>query len=159
MIKVGIITVSDRSSQGLRQDLSGPAIKEVLENYREFKVIKYIIVPDEEKVIVKNLKQLIDKLNLDLVFTTGGTGLSKRDVTPEATKKVIQKEIPGIPEAMRQISLKFSPNAILSRALAGLRAESLIVNLPGNPAAVKQILPEILSGIIHGIKIIKGLKE
>lgn len=159
MIKVGVITISDRASSGLRDDLSGPAIKEILTKFNELKIANYIVIPDEEKNIIKELKKMINILKLDLIFTTGGTGLSNRDVTPEATQKIIQKEIPGISETIRQISLKFNPNAILSRGISGVRNKSIVINLPGSPNAVKQILPEILSGIIHGVKIIKGLKE
>ncbi|MEW6170381.1 MAG: MogA/MoaB family molybdenum cofactor biosynthesis protein, partial [Candidatus Omnitrophota bacterium] len=114
MIKAGIITISDRASSGERIDLSGPIIKEILKKFNELEIIDYIIISDEEKKIAKELKKMTDILKLDLIFTTGGTGLSDRDVTPEATKKIIQKEIPGISETMRQVSLKFTPNAILS---------------------------------------------
>lgn len=156
MIKVGIITISDRASGGVYQDLSGPKIKEILETKNKFVVDRYEVIPDEEKQIIDKLKHMTDKLNLNIIFTTGGTGVGLRDVTPEATEKVIDKELPGISEFIRFESLKHTPNAILSRAVSGIRNKSIIVNLPGNPKAIEQTLPEILESLIHGIEVIKG---
>ncbi|MBU1617832.1 MAG: molybdopterin adenylyltransferase [Candidatus Margulisbacteria bacterium] len=156
MMKVGIITVSDKGSKGERVDLSGPAIKETLK--AEF--YEYVIVPDEIDDISAKLIEFIDQEKCDLVLTTGGTGLSPRDVTPEATRKVIDREIPGIAEAIRGESLKITQKAMLSRGIAGSRGKSLIVNLPGSPKAVKECLAIILPVIPHALEVLeKGSAE
>lgn len=155
MFTVGIITVSDKGSKGERVDLSGPEIKKIIEPKGGI-VKKYIIVPDEKEQIIDTLLNMCDQLKLDLVLTTGGTGFSKRDVTPEATLKVIEKLVPGIPEAMRYESLKVTPKAMLSRSVAGIRRDSLIINLPGSPKGVRENLNAILPGLVHGIEILKG---
>ena len=126
----GIVCVSDRCSQGLCEDKSGPAIKEMLESLGDS--FHYLIVPDEKEEIEKALITLSDEKCADVIFTTGGTGFASRDVTPEATKAVIEKEVPGIPEAIRYESLKITKNAMLSRAAAGIRGKTLIINLPGS---------------------------
>lgn len=153
-MKAGVITVSDKGSQGLRIDTSGPLIKEMLSTI-DCEVVEYIIIPDERDIISKELIRMSD-LDLDLIFTTGGTGFSKRDVTPEATLDVVERLVPGIPEAMRLRSLQVTPKAMLSRAAAGIRKNSLIVNLPGSYKAVKENLEVVLPVLGHGIGILRG---
>jgi molybdopterin adenylyltransferase len=153
-MKAGIITVSDKGSQGLRTDTSGPLIKDMLKSI-DCEVVEYIIIPDERELISKEIVRMSD-MDLDLIFTTGGTGFSKRDVTPEATLDVVERLVPGIPEAMRYYSLKITPKAMLSRAAAGIRKNSLIVNLPGSSKAVKENLEVILPVLGHGIGILRG---
>ena len=155
MIRVAIITVSDRSAHGERKDLSGDTIREMLGEI-EAEVVWYKIVPDELEVIKSTLKEAIEKWEADLVLTTGGTGLAVRDVTPEATREVVEKIVPGICEAMRLESFKKTPRAILSRAIAGTRGRSLIINLPGSPRGVRESLAVILKALPHGIAILKG---
>ncbi len=157
MIKVAILTLSDKGSKGEREDASGPAIERIMKKI-DAKVVSYDILPDEKALIKKKLLSLCGKV--DLILTTGGTGLSPRDVTPEATREVIRQEIPGIAEAMRMEGLKKTPHAMLSRAVSGVRGGTLIVNLPGSPAAVKENLSVILASLPHAIEKIKGsMKE
>lgn len=153
MIKVAIFTLSDKGSRGEREDRSGPAIIETLKAI-DADVRYYEIIPDEKELIKEKLIDYSNKV--DLILTTGGTGLSPRDVTPEATREVIDKEIPGIPEIMRIEGMKKTPRAMLSRAIAGVRGNTLIVNLPGSPAAVKENLQVIIDTIPHAIEKIKG---
>jgi len=153
-MKIGIITVSDRCSEGKREDKSGPLIRQMIESLGE--VIKYEIILDEKDSICQAIKKAVDELKVDLVLTTGGTGVSFRDVTPEATRQVLEKEIPGFGELMRQKSFEIAPMAILSRATAGTRKKSLIINLPGSPKAVKECLEIILPVIPHALDMIKG---
>lgn len=150
----GIICVSDRCSKGLCKDQSGPLIKEILSDLGDG--FSYLLVPDEKEDIKKALIQLSDEEKADVVFTTGGTGFAPRDVTPEATKEVIEKEVPGIPEAIRYESLKITKNAMLSRATAGIRGKTLIVNLPGSPKAVKESLEVVLPVLPHAVKTLSG---
>lgn len=154
-ITVGIITVSDKGSKGERTDASGPAIQELIGQIAGA-VEKYVIVPDEKEEIKAAIIEMSDVLNLNLVLTTGGTGFSKRDVTPEATLEVIEKLVPGIPEAMRAKSMQITPKAMLSRAQAGIRKNTLIINLPGSPKSVKENLEVILPALSHGIEILIG---
>lgn len=154
-IKVGILTISDRASSGQREDRSGLVIEEILKAM-EAEVVAYRIIPDEKQIIVDNLKELCDEVEVDLVLTTGGTGLSPRDVTPEATLEVIEKRVPGFEEAMRAESVKATPHAMLSRAVCGVRGRTLIVNLPGSPKAVRENLEVILPAIPHGIEVLRG---
>jgi molybdenum cofactor synthesis domain-containing protein len=155
VIKVGILTLSDKGSKGEREDLSGKILIELSEA-ENWNVIKYEIIPDEKDQIVEILKNWADKENLDLIITTGGTGVYPRDVTPEATKEVIEKEIPGIPEYIRYISYPITPMAALTRGLAGVRKTTLIINLPGSPKAIKEIFPKLVPIIKHAIEKIKG---
>jgi molybdenum cofactor synthesis domain-containing protein len=155
VIKVGILTVSDKGSKGEREDLSGKILIELSEA-ENWDVIKYEIIPDEKDQIVEILKNWADKESLDLIITTGGTGVYPRDVTPEATKEVIEKEIPGIPEYIRYISYPITPMAALTRGLAGVRKTTLIINLPGSPKAIKEIFPKLVPIIKHAIEKIKG---
>lgn len=156
MIKVAVLTLSDKGSKGERQDTSGPAIEKLISKINA-EIIHSEILPDEKSLIKKKLLALCKKA--DLILTTGGTGVSPRDVTPDATKEVIQYEIPGIAEAMRAASLKKTPYAMISRAVAGVRGETLIINLPGSPKAVKENLAVILPVLSHLIDKIKGSKE
>jgi len=156
MIKVAIITVSDKGARGQREDLSGKAIRFILEKI-EAQVVGYKIVPDEIDLIQTAVIEAVDRIGADLVLTTGGTGLAARDVTPEATIAVIDKLVPGISEIMRMESFKKTPKAILSRAIAGIRKKSLIINLPGSPKGVRESLDIILETLPHGIDILKGV--
>ncbi|MBC8414400.1 MogA/MoaB family molybdenum cofactor biosynthesis protein [bacterium] len=153
MIKVAILTLSDKGSKGERKDTSGPAIEKLVKKI-DGKIVASEILPDEKALIKKKLVALCKKA--DLVLTTGGTGVSPRDVTPDATSEVIKYEIPGIAEAMRLKGLKKTPYAMISRAIAGVRGKTLIINLPGSPQAVKENLSAVLSIIPHTIEKIKG---
>jgi len=155
MFSVGIITASDKGAKGERQDLSGQVIRELVEDAGG-KVAQYIVIPDEFKLIKETLIDYSDAKKLDLILTTGGTGLGPRDNTPDATLEVIEKQVPGIAEVMRMESLKKTNRAMLSRAVAGIRNKSLIINLPGSPKAVQECLEIILPAIPHGIAIMKG---
>lgn len=155
MYKAVILTISDRCSQGERDDISGKVIQELIKEL-PLKVVKYEIVPDEIESIKAKLIDYSDELKVDLVLTDGGTGFTPRDVTAEATKAVIDKEVPGIPEAMRMGCFKSSPRSILSRAVCGIRKHTLIINFPGSPKAVKESLEVILDVIIHALDMIKG---
>ncbi len=155
MIKVGIITISDRGSRGERQDLSGREIERLIRTLPA-EVVVYRIIPDEREEIERLLKELADREKVDLILTTGGTGVAPRDVTPEATRAVIDKELPGMAEAMRAEGLKKTPHAMISRAVAGIRGETLIINLPGSPKAVRENLAVVLPAIEHTINKIKG---
>ncbi len=153
MIKVAVLTLSDKGSKGEREDTSGPAIEELIKDIKA-EVVSYDIIPDDQDKIEKNLISLCKKA--DLILTTGGTGVSPRDVTPDATLEVIDYEIPGMAEAMRQESSKKTPRAMISRAVAGVRGETLIINLPGSPKAVKENLTVVLPVLVHAIEKIKG---
>ena len=155
MFKVAILTISDRGSKGQREDSSGPLIREMVRDLPA-EVIYYEIIPDEKEVIIEALKKSADQLKADLILTTGGTGLSPRDVTPDATLKVIEREVPGFSEAMRAESLKKTPHAMISRAVCGLRGSSLIVNLPGSPKSVKENLSVILPALPHALSKLMG---
>lgn len=155
MFKVGIITASDKGSKGEREDISGKTIKEIVES-KGYKVEKLIILPDKEEALLKEMIYMADELKVDLIFTTGGTGFSKRDVTPEATIKACDRMANGIAEAIRYYSLGITSRAMLSRAVSGIRGETLIINLPGSPKAVKESLDYIMDSIHHGLEILKG---
>ena len=150
-----VVTVSDRSFRGERPDGSGPVVKELLEG-AGYRVIRMEIVPDEQREIEGILVALADKEDVALVVTTGGTGFAPRDVTPEATIAVCQRLAPGIPEAMRQASLAITSRAMLSRAAAGIRGRTLIVNLPGSPKAAKENLEAVLPALDHGLAMLRG---
>lgn len=152
MITIAVLTLSDKGSRGEREDKSGPAIAEMFRGIGEVKY--YDILPDERDLIKERLLEYVNKV--DLIITTGGTGLSPRDVTPEATLDVIERDIPGIAEAMRLEGLKKTSRAMLSRAVAGVRGQTLIINLPGSPSAVRENLEVILDVIPHAIEKIKG---
>ncbi|MBI5417144.1 molybdopterin adenylyltransferase [Candidatus Poribacteria bacterium] len=151
MIKVAILIMSDRASQGKYEDISGKTIQEIIEEDAEYEIISYEVIPDEKDLIVQKLIEYVDIKKFDLVLTSGGTGLSSRDVTPEATREVIEKEIPGMTEAMRAAGIQKTPFAMLSRAIAGQRKKSLIINLPGSPKAVRESLEVVLPVIPHAL--------
>jgi molybdenum cofactor synthesis domain-containing protein len=155
MIKVGILTLSDSRSLEPKNDKSGPAIEEMVKEING-EVIYYKVIPDEKEMIKEELIHMCDKLKINLIFTTGGTGLSPRDVTPDATLEVIEKEVPGITETIRNESFKITNRAILSRAVSGIRKESLIINLPGSPKAVKESLGFVLTALPHAVEVLKG---
>lgn len=155
MFNVGVLTISDKGYKKEREDKSGEVIIQILEDYG-YMVKEYDIVPDEFDMIVEKLEYYSDNLSLDLVLTTGGTGFSKRDVTPEATEKVIEKNANGIAEAIRNFSLSITDRAMLSRAVSGIRKETLIINLPGSPKACIESLEYALDSINHGLEILTG---
>jgi molybdopterin adenylyltransferase len=155
-IKVGILTVSDRAAEGVYQDRSGPAIRDLLAAYcGEVETIENAIVPDDLDLIKSKLVSWADQQGFDLILTTGGTGFAPRDVTPEATRAVIQREAPGLALAMLQASLAVTPHAMLSRAVAGIRGRTLIVNLPGSPKAAQENLQHILPALPHGLELLQ----
>lgn len=155
MITAGIITVSDKGSRGEREDISGSEVRKLLESIPA-KVTDYEIIPDEKDIIIDKLIEYADRKNLDLIVTTGGTGVSPRDVTPDATLEVIEKEISGMSEAMRRESAAATPNAMISRAVTGIRKNSLIINLPGSPNGATENLIVVLPALRHAIEKIKG---
>ena len=155
-ISVGILIVSDRCSRGEAEDRSSPLIRQWATEELVGEVKKHGVIPDERDVIGDTLISWSDELGLDLIITSGGTGFALRDVTPEATRDVIQRQAPGLAEAMRQEGLKKTPHAMLSRAVVGMRGQTLIVNLPGSPKAVREGLEVILPALPHGIEILKG---
>jgi len=155
VISAGVITVSDRGSRGEREDKSGREIVSMLKGIAAT-VVHTIIIPDEKDQIKAALIECTDKKKLDLIVTTGGTGVSPRDVTPEATLEVIEKEVPGMAEAMRRESAAITPHAMISRAVVGIRGCSLIINLPGSPRGVRENLAVILPALKHAVEKIKG---
>jgi molybdopterin adenylyltransferase len=155
MIRAAIITLSDKGSKGEREDESGMIIREMIMSIGA-SVGHYEVLPDEKPGIVEVLSRLSDSGTIDLILTTGGTGVSPRDVTPEATREVVERELPGMAEAMRAESLKKTPHAMISRAIAGIRKRTLIVNLPGSPRAVRENLAVILPALPHAIEKING---
>lgn len=156
MFTVAIITLSDKGAQGKREDKSGPAIAQMLDRSL-YTVVHSAILPDERRVIEHGLMSLCDAAKpVNLILTTGGTGFSPRDVTPEATAAVCERMAPGIAEAMRYESLKITPKAMLSRGTAGIRGRTLIINLPGSPKAVKENLAAILPALDHGLEMLLG---
>ncbi len=155
MIRAGVLTLSDKGSRGEREDLSGPEAARMLRAIG-IETVHSEIVPDEADLIAAKLVEFADVRKLDLVVTTGGTGVSPRDVTPDATLAIIDREIPGMAEAMRRESMLKTPHAMISRAVAGIRGTTLIVNLPGSPRGVRENLAVILPALQHAIEKIKG---
>ena len=153
-MRVGVLTISDKGSRGERIDSSGAAIRELLGQAGSV-VVRYEIVPDERDLIAARLLQWVDGAEIDVVLTTGGTGLSSRDVTPEATLTVLDYEVPGIMEALRAEGLKHTPMSMLSRAVAGVRGRTLIVNLPGSERAVRQNLNVLLAVLPHAVETLR----
>jgi len=149
-----VITVSDKGSRGEREDTSGPQVRQILE--KEYDVGEVVIVPDEESLIADEMRRQIDEKGMDLVVTTGGTGVGPRDVTPEATRGVIEKELPGFCEAMRMESFRITPFSLISRAVCGIRAKSIIVNLPGSPKAAAECFSFIAGALPHALEKVKG---
>jgi|GEM_PF-668095 len=156
-MRVGILTCSDRGARGERADVSGPTIHNLVVDRLGGKVAQYKVVPDERATIEATLVQWADEEQLDLIFTTGGTGFAPRDVTPEATKAVIERETPALVQAMLFESLRITPYAMLTRATAGIRRQTLIINLPGNPKAVAENFDAIAEVLPHAVDIIRGV--
>lgn len=154
VLRFGILTISDRSSQGLRPDASGPALEGVIAA-RGWIVSQRMTVPDELSTIRTTLVSWVDSGDLDIILTTGGTGFSPRDVTPEATQGAVERLAPGLAEAMRQSSLRSTPHAMLSRGIAGIRGRTLIVNLPGSPKAAVENLDVILAVLPHAVQLLR----
>lgn len=155
MYTAAIITSSDKGYKGEREDKSGAVIKEILEA-NGFVVKEQVILPDDKEMLSNEFVRISDELEVNLILSTGGTGFSKRDVTPEATKAIIEREAPGICEAIRWYSLQITKRAMLSRAVSGIRKNTVIVNLPGSPKACKEALDFVLDDIKHGIDILLG---
>lgn len=156
VFKAAVITVSDKGAAGKRLDESGKIAGELLESFG-FHLVHYTIVPDDFEIIKQKLTDLSDVLKIDIIVTTGGTGFSERDVTPEATRQVIKKEVPGISDAIRLYGLQKTPRSMLSRGISGIRNHTLIINLPGSPKAVRESLEGILDTVWHGLEILKGI--
>ena len=153
--RAAVITVSDKGSRGEREDSSGKLIKEIIEA-SGYTVVSFVILPDEQELIEKEMRRLCDNGIADLVISTGGTGFSQRDRTPEATIAVAERLVPGIPEAMRMQSMAITKRSMLSRAAAAIRGKTLIVNLPGSPKAVRENLEFIVTELNHGLDILTG---
>ena len=156
MYRAAIITASDKGAAGQREDLSGPAIRELLEATGEYTVTRSAVLPDERGELADTMALWCDQGVADVIFTTGGTGFSPRAWTPEATADVCQRMVPGIPEAIRAMSLQITPRAMLSRGTAGIRERTLIINLPGSPKAVRESLSFLLPALGHGLEILTG---
>ena len=154
MFNIGIITASDKGSRGVREDASGRLIATMLQELGQIR--SYKVVADDAEQISREMVIMADQLGVDLILTTGGTGLGPRDVTPEATLAVVDRQVPGIAEAMRAKSLEITSRAMLSRAVAGMRNKTLIINLPGSPKGVQECLEVILPALEHGLAIMKG---
>ena len=154
MFNIGIITASDKGSRGEREDASGRLIATMLQELGQIR--SYKVVEDDAEQISREMVTMADQLGVDLILTTGGTGLGPRDVTPEATLAVVDRQVPGIAEAMRAKSLEITSRAMLSRAVAGMRNKTLIINLPGSPKGVQECLEVILPALEHGLAIMKG---
>lgn len=154
MFNIGIITASDKGAKGEREDISGKTIAAMLSGLGYIK--HYVVVPDELEALSREMVDMADNLEVDLILTTGGTGLGPRDVTPEATLAVVDRQVPGIAEAMRAKSLEKTNRAMLSRAVAGTRGRTLIINLPGSPKGVQECLEVVLPALEHGLAILKG---
>lgn len=154
-MKAAILTLSDKGSRGERTDLSGPALREWLVA-RQVEVVRIAMMPDEQEQIADQLRDWADNLQPDLILTTGGTGVSPRDVTPEATRRVVDRELPGFGELMRRKSLEKTPHAIISRALAGIRVATLIINLPGSPKGATENLEAIWEAVPHTVAKLQG---
>jgi molybdenum cofactor synthesis domain-containing protein len=157
-MKVAVITVSDSVSQGVREDRGGPAVAERCQA-QGWEVAECSVVPDESRQIAEELKRLADSGSIQVILTTGGTGITARDVTPEATRSVIEKEIPGVSELMRSVGLQSTPYAVLSRGVVGTRGRTLIVNLPGSPKGAAQCLDAISRLVPHMADLLQGKTE
>jgi molybdopterin adenylyltransferase len=160
MLTIGVLTISDSGAKGARQDTSGERIRAMVTQLPDVMISAGAIIPDERELIESTLREWSDEKDLKLILTTGGTGLAPRDVTPEATKAIIDREAPGIAEAMRAVSLQHTPFGMLSRGVAGTRGRTLIINLPGSPKAVKECLECILPVLPHAVNLLtEGPKE
>lgn len=154
--KTAVITLSDKGYQEKREDKSGPLIRQILEEEGRYQIVSEQLLPDEQAMIEEALIRLCDQKKVDLILTTGGTGFSPRDCTPEATFAVAERNVPGIAEAMRSASLKITPRAMLSRGVSVIRKKTLIINLPGSPKAVRENLEFLLSSLPHGLEVLTG---
>ena len=157
-LRIGILTSSDRSSRGERPDLSGPALAEIVKS-QGWTVSRAIVLPDDLNSLKETLSAWADADDLDVILTTGGTGFAPRDVIPEATRQVIEREAPGLAEAMRAESLKFTPHAMLSRALAGIRGKTIIINFPGSPKAAVENFQVVLPVLEHAVELLRESPE
>lgn len=155
MFRTAIVCMSDKGARGEREDLSTKVIEKIVTE-KGYKVVKKILIPDEYELIKETLKNICDNNEADLILTTGGTGFAKRDVTPEATLEIVDKIVPGIPEAIRAYSMSITKRAMLSRAAAGIRKSTLIINMPGSPKAVDESLSFIIDSLSHGLEILVG---
>jgi molybdopterin adenylyltransferase len=155
-VRIGILTISDRSAHGERADDSGPAIRQFAETQLAGQVMAAAVIPDDLSTIRDTLAAWCDQGQLDILFTTGGTGFAPRDVTPEATRAVIEREAPGLAEAMRAASLLVTPHAMLSRAVCGIRGHTLIINLPGSPKAVRENLATLAPALPHAVQVLQA---
>lgn len=155
MFRTAIVCMSDKGARGEREDLSTKVIEKIVTE-KGYKIVKKILIPDEYELIKETLKNLCDNNEADLILTTGGTGFAKRDVTPEATLEIVDKIVPGIPEAIRAYSMSITKRAMLSRAAAGIRKSTLIINMPGSPKAVDESLSFIIDSLSHGLEILVG---
>jgi len=153
---VGVLTLSDKGSRGEREDTSGAMLKDLFTGLDGYRVELYLVIADNQELIQTTLSQWVDERNIDLIVTTGGTGVSPSDQTPEATRAVIDREVPGLAEAMRQASLMKTVQAVWSRGIAGIRKESLIINLPGSEKAARENIEAVLPAISHGLYKLKG---
>lgn len=152
--RIGVLTVSDKASRGEREDRSGPAVRELVEPLGQ--VVCTAVVPDDPAAIQEILVAWSEEEGLDLILTTGGTGLGPRDLTPEATRPLLEREVPGIPEAMRAATRELTPFSILTRGVCGVRRRTLILNLPGSPKAVRECLPVVLPALGHAVALLTG---
>lgn len=155
MFRTAIVCMSDKGARGEREDLSTKVIEKIVTE-KGYKIVKKILIPDEYELIKETLKNLCDNNEADLILTTGGTGFAKRDITPEATLEIVDKIVPGIPEAIRAYSMSITKRAMLSRAAAGIRKSTLIINMPGSPKAVDESLSFIIDSLSHGLEILVG---
>lgn len=153
-IRFGVLTLSDRSSRGEREDVSGPALARRVDG-EGWIVCRQLILPDEESIIRETLAQWADSGEFDVILTTGGSGFAPRDVTPEATRAVIEREAPGLAEAMRSASLKITPHAMLSRSVVGIRRKTLIVNLPGSPKGAVENFEVVIPSLAHAVRLLQ----
>ncbi|WP_300394527.1 MogA/MoaB family molybdenum cofactor biosynthesis protein [Fusobacterium sp.] len=156
MYKVAIVTISDKGSRGEREDITGVELKKMVDNHKNYKTVLQTIIPDEKIIIVNKLNEIIEKNEVDLILTNGGTGFSQRDVTPEATLSVIEKEARGIAEYMRMQSMNITKRAMLSRGVCGIKNKTIILNLPGSPKGACENLEFVIDTLVHGLDILKG---
>ncbi|MFS1511304.1 molybdopterin adenylyltransferase [Chengkuizengella sp. SCS-71B] len=156
--KVAILTASDKGSRGEREDISAQVIRELIEEEMNGDIVQYQIVPDEQHMIKNTLIEMADQYEVDLILTTGGTGFAHRDVTPEATLEVVEKQVPGFAEVMRAASMLKTRRAMLSRAVSGIRGKTLIINLPGSPKGVHENLQAIIDQLPHALSILTGVE-
>lgn len=154
-MRVAVLTSSDSGYAGQREDLSGPIIKKIMEE-NGYEVVRMTLLPDDRKMLSEEMKTIADEGIAELILTTGGTGFAERDCMPEATMDIVERPVPGIPEAMRAFSMTITPRAMLSRAAAGIRKSTLIINMPGSPKAVSESLEFLLPSLKHGLEIMIG---